>query len=183
MINKFFCSLPQSVVIENKAYEINTDFRIWAEICDYMESEKFSYEEKILKLLCDAYTKELPPYLDSAVNALFDFMAQGKKGGGSEGGARILDFSKDEGIIYASFMQQYGIDLYKADLHWWSFINLLNALDENTAFMKIVGYRGMNCEKIKNKELKKYYRRMQEKYRLCDNVSDEKIASALESVM
>ena len=182
-MNKLFYKLPQSVVIDDVSYEINTDFRVWAEICDYMEDDKFSYEEKILKLLCDAYTRELPPYLDSAVDALLNFMVQGKKGGSSEGGARLMDFSKDEGIIYASFMQQYGIDLYEADLHWWSFINLLNGLDENTVFMKIVGFRGMNCGKIKNKELKKYYRRMQEKYRLCDNVSDDKIASALESVM
>lgn len=182
-MSKPFCILPQSVVIEDKAYEINTDFRVWAEICDYIESDKFSYEEKILKLLCDAYTRELPPYLDSALDALLDFMMQGKRGESSEGGARVMDFSTDQGMIYASFMQQYGIDLYKAELHWWSFINLLNALDENTAFMKIVGFRGMNCETIKNKELKRYYRRMKEKYRLCGNLSDEKIASALEGVM
>ena len=136
-MDKPFCTLPQSVVVEDKAYEINTDFRVWAEICDYMEDDKFSYEEKILKLLCDAYTRELPPYLDSAIDALLNFMVQGKRGGSSEGGARLMDFSKDEGSIYASFMQQYGIDLYKADLHWWSFINLLNGLDENTVFMKI----------------------------------------------
>ena len=150
-----------------------------------MESENFSYEEKILKLLCDAYTKELPPHLDSAIYALFDFIVQGKKGESSKGGAseKVIDFYVDEGLIYAAFMQQYGIDLYNQNLHWWSFINLLNSLDENTAFMKIVGYRSINCEAIKNKELKRFYRRMKNKYRLFKDVEDNEIASALESVM
>lgn len=185
LMRKFFDALPSSVIVEGKAYVINTDFRLWAKICGYLESENFSYEEKILKLLCEAYTEELPPHLDSAVYALLEFMMQGKKMGSSNGGAceKILDFSLDEGLIYAGFMQQYGIDLYTQNLHWWSFINLLNSLDENTAFMKIIGYRSVNCEAIKNKELKRFYRKMKNKYRLCKNIEDNEIASALDSVI
>ena len=185
LMHKIFEELPQSVIVEGKAYDINTDFRVWVQICSYMESDEFSYEDKILKLLCDAYTRELPPHLDSAIDALFDFMVQGKVRESSNGGAceKVIDFYLDEGLIYAAFMQQYGIDLYSQNLHWWSFINLLNSLDENTAFMKIVGYRGMNCDAIKNKELKKFYRRMKNKYRLYRDVNDNEIASTLESVM
>ena len=183
-MRKAFSKLPNSVVVEGKDYQINTDFRIWTEICDFMESDA-SYEEKILKLLCCGYTKELPPHLDTAVSALFDFMALGKKGRSScvEPRERIMDFMEDEGLIYASFKEQYGIDLYCENLHWWSFMQLLNALGENTAFMKIVCYRSINCESIKNKEMKKFYRKMKNKYRLLDNLSDDIIASALESAM
>lgn len=184
-MSKIFGELPTSVTVDGKAYPINTDFRVWAEICECLQNNKFSYEEKVLKLLCEAYTKELPPSFDSAVHALLEFMALGNNGRSSEGGAckKIIDYSLDEGLIYAGFMQQYGIDLYTKDLHWWSFINLLNSLDENTAFMKIIGYRSMDCESIKNKELKRFYRKMKNKYRLCQNIEDNEIASALDSVI
>ncbi len=184
-MRKLFSALPQSVFVEGKAYPINTDFRIWAELLDFMENDKFSYEEKMLKLLCEGYTTELPPHFDTAIYALFEFMAQNKKGRGSKAssGDKVMDFSEDEGLIYAAFMQQYGIDLYSEKLHWWSFMNLLNALDENTAFMKIIGYRSINCESIKNKEMKKFYRKMKNRYRLFGGVKDKEIAYALESVM
>ena len=183
-MRKAFSALPQSVFVEGKDYKINTDFKIWTEICDFMESDA-TYEEKILKLLCYGYSKELPPHLDSAVFALFDFMALGKKGRGSYVGPseRVIDFSQDEGLIYAAFFEQYAIDLYCENLHWWSFMHLLNGLSEDTAFMKIVGYRSINCSNIKNKEMKKFYRKMKNKYRLLGDMNDEKIASALESVM
>ena len=183
-MRKPFCGLPESVFVEGKSYEINTDFRIWAELCDFFESNA-TYEEKILKLLCYGYTKELPPHLDTAVCALFEFMALGKtrRGSAVEPHEQVMDFSLDEGLIYAAFMEQYGIDLYKENLHWWSFMNLLNGLSDDTVFMKIVGYRSIDCGKIKNKDMKSFYRRMKNRYRLSGCIDDEKIASALEVAM
>ncbi len=149
-----------------------------------MESSA-TYEEKILKLLIDGYTNELPPHMDSAVKALFDFMVQGKDVNHSphKSSEKLMSFSKDEGVIFASFLSQYGIDLYNANLHWWSFMHLLNGLNDNTAFMKIVAYRSVNCQSIKNKDMRKFYRKMKYKYNITDNINDEKIASAIESIM
>ena len=183
-MRKAFSKLPESVFVEGKDYAINTDFRVWAELLCFMESDA-PYEEKILKLLCDGYTCELPPHLDTAIFALFDFMMLGKMGRGSRADAdeKIMDFYEDEGLIYAAFLQQYAIDLYTVDLHWWSFMNLLKSLDENTAIMKVISYRSVKCESIKNKELKKFYRKMKNRYRLLGNEDDRNIAMALESVM
>lgn len=184
LMRKAFSKLPESVFVEGNDYSINTDFRLWIELCDFMDSDA-SYEEKVLKLLCSAYTKELPPHLDTAVLALFEFMSLGKNGRGSgvEHCEKIMDFSEDEGLIYAAFKEKYNIDLYCDNLHWWKFINLLNALGEDTAFMKIVGYRSINCESIKNKELKRFYRKMKNKYKLFGNFNEDKIASAILDAM
>ena len=183
-MHKPFSKLPDSVFVEGNYYNINTDFRIWAELCSFMESSA-TYEEKILKLLIDGYTNELPPHMDSAVKALFDFMIQGKNDNHSsyEASEKLMSFSKDEGVIYASFLSQYGIDLYNVNLHWWSFLHLLNSLNEDTAFMKIVAYRSVNCQHIKNKDMRRFYRKMKYKYNITDIANDEKIASALESIM
>lgn len=184
LMRKAFSKLPESVIVEGNDYPINTDFRLWIELCDFMDSDA-SYEEKVLKLLCCAYTKELPPHLDTAVLALFEFMSLGKIGRSFSVGPceKVMDFLEDEGLIYAAFKEQYNIDLYCDNLHWWSFINLLNGLSEDTAFMKIVGYRSINCESIKNKELKRFYRKMKNKYKLSGDFSEDKIASALLGAM
>ncbi len=181
---KPFSRLPDCVLVEGKNYNINTDFRTWAELYSFMESSA-TYEQKILKLLLDGYTNELPPHLDSAVKALLDFMVQGNntKHNHSESSDKIISFSHDEGAIYASFLSQYGINLFTENLHWWSFMHLLNSLDVNTAFMKIVTYRTVNCQSIKNKEMRKFYRKMKNKYRITNNMNDGEIASVLDSVM
>lgn len=183
-MNKPFSTLPDCVFVEGKNYNINTDFRIWAELCSFMESSA-TYEEKILKLLLNGYTNELPPHLDSSVKALLDFMVQGNtiNTDYQKSSEKIISFSIDEGVIYASFLYQYGIDLYKENLHWWSFMNLLNSLNSNTAFMKIVTYRSINCQLIKNKEMRQFYRKMKNKYRITDIVNDEEIASVLDSII
>ena len=49
--------------------------------------------------------------------------------------------------------------------------------------MKIVGFRSINCESIKNKELKKFYRKMKNKYKLYGDFNEDKIASALLDAM
>ena len=183
-MNKPFSKLPDCVLVEGKNYRINTDFRIWAELYSFMEGSA-PYEQKILKLLLDGYTNVLPPHLDSAVNALLDFMVQGidKENKHSESSDKIISFSQDEGAIYASFLSQYGIDLFRENLHWWSFINLLNSLDANTAFMKIISYRTVDCQSIKNKELRKFYKKMKNKYKITINMNDGEIASVLDSII
>lgn len=181
---KPFSRLPDCVLVEGKNYNINTDFRTWAELYSFLESSA-TYEQKILKLLSDGYINELPPHLDSAVKALLDFMVQDNdtKHTRSESSDKIISFSQDEGAIYASFLSQYGIDLFTENLHWWSFMHLLNSLDVNTAFMKIVAYRTVNCQSIKNKEMRKFYRKMKSKYRITQNMDDGEIASVLDSIM
>jgi hypothetical protein len=52
-----------------------------------------------------------------------------------------FDFDFDSGRILASFIEAYGIDLTKTDLHWWVFLQLLNALPEETIFRKVIDIR------------------------------------------
>ena len=89
---KPFSRLPDCVSVEGKNYNINTDFRTWAELYSFMESSA-TYEQKILKLLLDGYTNELPPHLDSAVKALLDFMVLYNLLGGA------ISFAEPSGIF------------------------------------------------------------------------------------
>ena len=52
-------------------------------------------------------------------------------------------------------------------------MQILKSLNENTQFVKIMGYRAINLSKIKDKDLKANYRKMQKTYALPDMRSEE----------
>ena len=58
-------------------------------------------------------------------------------------GEKAFDFVQDSALIYAAFMQAYGMDLVdqQGKLHWWKFQSLLNGLPSNTRFSEIVSIR------------------------------------------
>ena len=87
---------------------------------------------------------------------------------------QIYSYEFDAEYIYSAFMEQYNIDLNSIKyLHWWKFKALFNSLNENVLFSKIMGYRAMNINKIKDKDMKKHYKKMKKIYALPDMRSEE----------
>ncbi|WCL69489.1 hypothetical protein MWLp12_2128 [Lactiplantibacillus plantarum] len=56
-------------------------------------------------------------------------------------GKRSFDFDEDESLIKAGFQQQYGIDLDRDSLSWERFTTMLDGLNEDTQFKKVVRFR------------------------------------------
>jgi hypothetical protein len=56
---------------------------------------------------------------------------------------KSMDFIQDGPLIYAAFMQAYGIDLQKerGRLHWWQFSALLQGLPANTRLVEVMQIR------------------------------------------
>lgn len=56
---------------------------------------------------------------------------------------RTMDFEQDAGLIYAGFLQAYGIDLYaeRNRLDWRIFLELVRGLPEGTEFSRVVKIR------------------------------------------
>lgn len=80
----------------------------------------------------------------------------------------VLDFEKDGDYIYASFMQDYQIDLIdeQGRLPWKKFLYLFNGLSSDTKIkqvmqirsMEVPQYNGKNAKQIQQiSELKSYY--------------------------
>lgn len=179
-MHELFKEPQKSVLLNGKEYEVNTDFRVWLEISEILADKKLSDKDKILCLLLKGYTSQIPPNINDAVEGLILFMGMNKKIKATSKKAPLISFSEDEGIIYASFLQQYGIDLYVERLHWWKFIELLNSLDERTIFMRVVGYRSIDISVIKDREQKRFYRKMKNKYKIGDCIEAEDIAEIFE---
>lgn len=80
----------------------------------------------------------------------------------------ILDFEEDGEYIYASFMQDYGLDLIdmQGQLSWRKFIDLFDGLSDDTKIKRVMKIRSMEMPPFNGKnqkqiqelsELKSYY--------------------------
>ena len=87
---------------------------------------------------------------------------------------RIYSYEFDNELIYSAFIDQYNVDLQEIKfLHWWKFKAMFDALKEDNKIIQIMGYRAVNLNKIKDKDMRKHYKKMQKLYALPDMRSEE----------
>lgn len=82
---------------------------------------------------------------------------------------QIYSIKQDAPYIYASFYQDYGIDLYEMQgkLHWEKFQALLSGLKPDTKFKEIINIRTMELPTGKGTEKqRKHIKELQEYYAL-----------------
>ena len=164
--------LPTIVNINNVEYEINSDFRTSILFELLMQDDSIGEEDKILMAL-QLYYPVIPESINEAIEQILWFYRCGKEITSSKGNGKgkrvtqIYSFEHDDDYIYAAFMDQYNIDLQDIEyLHWWKFKAMFKSLKEDNEIVKIMGYRSMDLSKIKDKEEKAYYKKMQELYKL-----------------
>lgn len=164
--------VPTTVNIDNKEYEINSDFRTSILFELLMQDGTIEEDDKILMAL-QLYYPDIPESIKKAIEQMLWFYRCGKdvsssKGNGkSKGVTKIYSFEYDDDYIYSAFLDQYNIDLQDIEyLHWWKFKAMFKALKDDNMIVKIMGYRSMDLSKVKDKEQKAYYKRMQKLYEI-----------------
>ena len=186
MINILLDGLPQEV----NGKKINSDFRISILFELLMQDRDISKEEKVKQALVLYYPKleEIGDYKQALEDITWFYRTGKEKQENKENNEgeenqedeestqvkQIYSYEFDAEYIYSAFMEQYKIDLNSIKyLHWWKFKYLFNSLNENVLFSKIMSYRCMNVAKIKNKNMRKFYEKMQRLYKLPDMRSEE----------
>ena len=93
---------------------------------------------------------------------------------------KYYSFSQDAGAIYASFREQYGINLIEEQgkLQWDEFKALFAGLGPKTYFQRIVAIRQADPNDYKGKEQVEL-REAQNRYALADNHSEEAVQAQL----
>lgn len=138
-------------VIEYKGREIRLRlyFDVVLRAFELLKDPHFTDAEK-LEILLHMFTEDYRVVADlnpqeklSIVNTIFDrFIIEG----GEQGSERPpYDLEKDAEYIYASFMYDYGIDLFEQQgrLHWKKFKALLAGLSDESMFKRVVAIRTM----------------------------------------
>ena len=132
----------------------------------------------------------VPPFLQGeALEQIFWFYVAGKdrktpEMEDEEGPAeRIFSYEEDGDYIYAAFLEQYGIDLTKIDLHWWQFMALFKSLNPETLFLKIMGYRTMKITADMPAERRIFYTKMKKLYALGEPRAEEEKKRMIEDAL
>ena len=178
-------SLPETVLVEGREFTINTDFRAGVLFELTILDRDLSDREKFNKVMEVFYGRTPPNNKKEALKAIISFYKcqtesekiladeEAATAGNGTPPKRIYDFKYDDGYIYAAFLQQYGIDLSIARLHWWRFMSLFKSLTDETLFVKIMGYRSADTSKIKNRAERERIMKLKQVYALPLELSHE----------
>lgn len=167
---------------EYKGYKIDSDFRTGIQIFQALNDKYLSQQERVSTafylLFMDSDDEGNPkPYVDqlgyalplpdarTAFEGLTWFLNDWNHDNNQDGiGKKVTDYDIDQWRIYSAFRAQYGINLNKADLHFWEFMGLLTTLDE-CAYTRVMDIRGKELSKC-GKEEKKLYVKLKKTYAL-----------------
>lgn len=162
--------LPKSIVTDSgNAYAVDTDFRAWIRFQEIIEDRnildnfKALFCARVVGLDTDAFDHESTEALLNAMLAFFLCNKQPKQAE-KQTSDIAYRYSEDWGLICAAFRQQYGINLLTADMHWYYYKALFDALTSDTLFVKVQQWRTTDINKLPKYErkealrLKKYWK-------------------------
>ena len=180
--------LVDKLPTEYEGLKINTNFRSFILFELLMQDNKITTKDKIL-MSVRLFFKEPPTDVKKAIEGILWFYRCGEdekvgKGSGETTKKQIYSYEYDAKYIYSAFLSQYGIDLNEVDyLHWFKIKALFEGLNDKNKICEIMSYRSIDLSKIKDKEERKKYRKLQRQWALPDNRSveekEQEFASAL----
>ena len=185
-MNMLTDSVPESLTIAGTEYEINTDYSLWLKFEMLLSDEVEDSKATLLDIKKLIFKSKIPPDRadEETTEQILWFYRCGKpeqKGGKSS--KKIFDYDYDDGYICAAFIEQYHIDLNKANLHWWKFHALMLSLSENTEFVKIMGYRAIEINSKMSAAQKAFYQKMKKHYKLPVKKEEQQRITAIEDAL
>ena len=161
--------------------KINTNFRSFILFELLMQDRKIEKEDKVA-LALNLFYDEIPHDIKKAFDGIIWFYTRGKKIKKEEdtqnieknNKKKIYSYEHDAELIYTAFLDQYRLDLNDIDyLHWFKFKAMFEGLKSENKICEIMGYRAVDVGKIKDKEEKKRYKKLQREYALPDERTEE----------
>lgn len=136
--------LPTAIRVNDKVYEVNSNFRDCLRIIMAFEDNELTDFEKKVVLVNGLY-QEMPDSRDtpSAIRQGVKFLDGGNDKPEEEGhGLRLFSFTHDARFIFSAFQQTHGIDLQNTEyMHWWQFMTLFMDIGSETFFSNLVSLR------------------------------------------
>ena len=159
--------LENKLRYKGKEYKLDLAFDVVLRWYELLEDPEMSSAEKLMT----AFRMFLPGvettdgnFIVEAVEHISKYVAETPYGNyddetaddtSDEDPIKYYSYQQDAGIIYASFLQDYGIDLIdqQGKLHWDKFRALLDGLSDKTPFQKVVQIRMTDTSKLEGEEL------------------------------
>lgn len=172
--------LVDKLPTDYEGLKINTNFRSFILFELLMQDNKIKEKDKILISL-KLFYEETPADIKKAMKGILWFYRCGEeekkvgKSGGESRKKHIYSYEYDAKYIYTAFYDQYnGLDLNEIEyLHWFKFRAMFEGLKSDNKICEIMSYRSIDLNKIKDKDERKKYRKLQREFALPDNRTTE----------
>ena len=168
--------LPDAVTVDGKRYRVDLDFRNVLRMIDALGREDMlPGAREYVALKC--VMKRPPRNTGAAIAALREMLFPGGK---KQSGEKMTDFVQDADLIRAAFLQAYGINLYRARLHWLEFTGLLACLPTGSRYADILSIRARPMPKPTkyNGEERKWLAEAKAKFAV--RLTDKELADSLQ---
>lgn len=134
---KLYERLPNHITIDGTRYRLRLDFRNVLRMMDVMDRKDIlPLARDYLALKC--VMRRPPKDCRKALNLIRLFLFGESRHTDEK---RVTSFAQDADMIRAAFMQEYGINLYRAKLHWFEFTALLYNLPPGSKYTEVVSIR------------------------------------------
>lgn len=163
-----------------------------------MDDDDVSQSDKVLFAFESFYGREAleqiindedVDFLVEAVQIVTEYINEGSYGQGGTGNGnntpdRSFSYIQDAEMIYAGFMQQYGIDLVEQQgkMHWDKFKALLHGLTDKTLFKQIIQIRETETSGIEDQKELQHVQELQSYYALTEGMSVEDQAQSQDDI-
>lgn len=161
---------PEYAKVNDKLYKINTDFKI-ALRCSEIFNSDVRDEEKVLAIIYLLFGDEgldNPNDWEKLAEKAQIYLLCGKEPNNDN--EIDMDYVQDEGLIRASFYTDYQIkDVFKEEMHWWYFNELMNGLTEKCALNRTRELRNFDTSGIKDTKAKSQIEKAKREVKLKNN--------------
>lgn len=149
-------TLPESVEIEGRIYEIRSDYRAIIDILIALDDKELDETEKAQVVLGIFYKnpENIPPtHAQEAVESALQFIDFVNTGEEEKTPVRLMDWRKDAGIIIPAINKVAGREIRTVEyMHWWTFMGMYMEIGESL-FSQVLSIRQ---KKQKKKKLEKW---------------------------
>lgn len=153
-------------------HKINSDFKVALECMKVINDNKIDDIERSIAIVTLLFGENIPVNNDTLSLAV-KFLQCGKDEIKKDISKKDMDFEQDIGLIEASFMSDYTIDLSETELHWWKFCNLISGLTPTCVLNRTREIRNYDLSEIKDEKSRKKVIEAQRQVALINNISEE----------
>lgn len=132
---RLYEGLPQGVTVDGRFYRLNLGFRNVLKMLEILDDKNLTDAARnYLALKC---VLNRPRNVDKVLSAVKDLLFEKRP----QTGEKLTSFEQDAGLIRTAFLQEYQIDLFRENIHWLEFIELLQNLPGGNRYEEILGIR------------------------------------------
>ena len=151
-------SLPTSLEINGKTYEIRSDYRNILRIIEALSDEELSDNDKlyvVLRRMIKKFNDLKGEDYAEAYQKVCEFIECHNRNDDKKN-PQLIDWEKDEQMIFPAINAVAGFEVRSAEyMHWWTFLGYFENIDNESLWGFVLSIRQ---KQAKGKKLEKYER-------------------------